>query len=70
VISLKRKSAKALQAMKTSLEVFKELDKCVHAKLREEWQQQEDLAMQFRGDYLSIYNVKSESGEFSPTSIQ
>jgi hypothetical protein len=49
--------------MKKSVEVFKELDTSVHPKTRKDWQKQEDMAMKFRGDYLSVYNVKSEKGE-------
>jgi hypothetical protein len=63
VKSLKSKYAKALPARQESLEVFQELDKSVDKKTRKEWERQEGMAMKFRGDYLKVYNVKSEMGE-------
>jgi hypothetical protein len=65
VKSLKRKFVKALPAMQQSVEVFQELDQSLDSKTRNKWQAQENLAMQFRGDYLSVYNVKVERGDFS-----
>ena len=69
VKSLKRKFAKALPAMKQSIEVFQELDQSLELKTRKKWQAQEDMAMEFRGDCLSVYNVKSEKGDFSPSQM-
>jgi hypothetical protein len=66
VKSLKRDFMKALPAMQQSVEVFKELDQSIDSKTRKKWQAQEDLAMEFRGDCLNVYNVKSETGAFSP----
>jgi hypothetical protein len=63
VKSLKRKVAKALPAMQESLEVFQELDQSIDPQTRKKWQAQEDMAMEFRGDYLSVYNVKLEKGD-------
>ena len=63
VKSLKTKYAKALPAREESLEVFQELDKSLDQKTRKEWEQQEGMAMKFQGDYLKIYNVRSEMGE-------
>jgi hypothetical protein len=63
VNSLKRKYAKALPAMQQSVDVFQELDNSLDNKTRKVWQAQENKAMQHRGHYLSVYNVKSEKGE-------
>jgi hypothetical protein len=65
VKSLKHKVAKALPAMQESLAVFQELDQSIDSRTRKKWQAQEDMAMEFRGDCLSVYNVKSEQGDFS-----
>jgi choline dehydrogenase-like flavoprotein len=66
VNSLKRKIAKALPAMQQSVDMFQELDKSLDSKTRKVWQAQEDKAMKNRAHYLSVYNVKSEKGEFLP----
>jgi hypothetical protein len=71
VKSLKWKYAKALLAMRQSLDVFQELNQSVDTNTCKKWEAQEDIAMKFQGDYLSVYNVKSEKGEFLlPSSIQ
>jgi hypothetical protein len=51
--------------MQKSVEVFEELDQSLDSKTRNMWQAQEDLAIKFRGDYLSVYNVKFEKGDFA-----
>ena len=66
VKSLLRKLAKALLAMQESINVFQELDQSIDSQTREKWQAQEDMAMEFWDHYLSVYNVKSEKGDFSP----
>lgn len=66
VKSLKRKIAKALPAMQESLEAFQELDQSIDPQTRKKWQAQEDMALEFRGDYLNVYNVKSDNGDYSP----
>jgi hypothetical protein len=70
VNSLKRKYARALPAQQESLEVFEELDKSLNTKSRKEWEMQEAMAMEYRGDYLNVYNVKSEKGELFPLNKQ
>jgi hypothetical protein len=67
--SLKRKVARALPAMQKSVAVFQELDEAIDSKTRKKWQAQEDKAMEYWGEYLSIYDVKSEKGDLSPAQI-
>lgn len=67
VNSLTRKHAKALPARQKSLDVFNELDESVDPKLRKVWEEQECMAMEFRGDYLDVYNVNKEKREFLPS---
>lgn len=64
VNSLKRKYVKALPAMQESLDIFNELDQSVDAKIRKDWEEQEQLAMKFRGEYLDVYHVNKEMGKF------
>jgi hypothetical protein len=68
VNSLKWKYVKALPAMQESLDIFNELDRSVDPEIRKAWEEQERLAMKFRGEYLDVYNVKKEKGKFlTPT---
>jgi hypothetical protein len=69
VNSLKRKYAKALLAQQQSLDVFQELDKSIDPASHKEWEAQEAMAMEYRGDYLKIYDVKSEKGECNVLAI-
>jgi len=64
VKSIIRKNAKAVQAWQKSLDVFNELDESVDPKLREIWEDQERMAMEFRGEYLDVYNINKQKGEF------
>ena len=63
VKSLTRKYAKALPAMQQSLDVFTELDQSVDPNLRKVWEEQEDQAMEFRGNYLDIHSVNKDKCE-------
>ena len=67
--SLKRKYAKALLAQQQSSDVFQELDQSIDPALRKKWEAQEAMAMEYRGDYLKIYDVKSEMGESNVLAI-
>lgn len=65
--SLKSKFGKSLPARQRSVDVFKELDESLDSTTRQKWQAQEDKAMKYRGDYLSIYDVRSDKGDlFAP----
>jgi hypothetical protein len=66
VKSLKSRYKKAIPAMEESLEVFQELDKSVDPKTRKEWEEQERMAIEFRGEFLNIYNVNSKQSELLP----
>jgi hypothetical protein len=64
VNSLKRKYVKALPAMQESLDIFNELDQSIDAEIRKEWEEQERLAMKFRGEHMDVYNVNKKKGKF------
>jgi hypothetical protein len=64
VDSLKRKFVKAIPALQESLDIFNELDQSINTETRKEWEEQEQLAMKFRGEHLNVYNVKKEKGKF------
>jgi hypothetical protein len=66
VKSLIKKYLRAVKDEKESKLVFEELDLFLDDLTRQEWSQQEHLAITKRGDYLKIYQVqvdKSESKE-------
>jgi hypothetical protein len=62
VTSLKTKFKKAVSALEDSSEVFQELDLNLDNDTRTRWSQQEQTAMQHRGDYLKIYSVDDTHG--------
>ena len=64
VNSLKQNFVKALAAIEESLDIFNELDESIDPNIRKDWEEQERLAMKFRGEYLNVYNVNKEKGKF------
>jgi hypothetical protein len=65
-----RKYKTAVDGLQTSEIAFKDLDQSVDLQNREIWSEDERKAMMFRGEYLTIYNVKKEKGLRIPLMFQ
>jgi hypothetical protein len=63
VKSLIKKHIRAIKDEKESQLVFQELDSSLDHSTRQQWSQEEDLAITLRGDYLKIYQVRAIKSE-------
>jgi hypothetical protein len=54
---------KAIEQEKESYAICEELDKLLDDDTRQQWIELEQLAVQFRGDHLKIYEVNLPSGK-------
>jgi hypothetical protein len=63
------KYKKTVGELEACREVFQELDSCVESQIRQQWAQQEDLAIANRGDFLKIYGTELIAGEVHLQSI-
>jgi hypothetical protein len=59
-LSNKLKAAKI--GKKTTRVAFEELDAIISLASRTEWEADEKMARNYRGDYLKIYEVKMDKG--------
>jgi hypothetical protein len=63
VKTLRKKHRKAEEQEKESHIVWEELDSSIDDTTRQQWIELEELAMEFRGDYLKIYKVNLPASE-------
>ena len=64
VKSLKKKYSSAVNGKDLSRDVFEGINSAINAELRSKWSGEEEKAIKLRGDYLHIYQVKGDKGDF------
>jgi hypothetical protein len=63
VKSLKSKYKKAIEGQKKTRRAFEDLDASVDEVSSQQWREEERKAMEFRGEYLRVYEVQMDKGE-------
>jgi len=63
--SLIKKYEKAVVGSRELREAFEGLDENITQQQRQQWENDEKMAMEHRGDHLEIYEVKMDKGKFT-----
>ena len=69
VKTLNRKYENAIEGTKESSSAFQKLTKALGPDTVEPWEEEANQAMIHRGEYLKIYNFKTDKGLFSESTI-